>query len=190
MSLFSAIETRRPPGSVIVPPNAWATAWRERPNEAVCIGLRFVPDAELEDARVEAYRRAARLYPDHVTAEAARELFVASFQDALARWIVVRGTCDPNDATQPYELFASAPEAISEAMTDSGLQRIFDAWERMRIESDISLPIATDEDLEKLTTLLTRLPALELLSRPRALRLRRLMQNVLEELETLPSPER
>lgn len=190
MSVFSEIENRRPPGDLVVPPEAWANAWADRPTEEVCVGLRFVPDADLEDARVEAYRRAERLFPKHLQDEKARELFEQSFQDALMRWVIARGTCDPNNVEAHWEGWADAPEdiAVEQALTDVGAQLIFDAWEKMRIASDIALPAATDADLALLPDLLRRLPALSLESRAREQRCRRLLRFVLEELETVEDP--
>lgn len=186
MTTFSEVDHRRPPATIVVPPEAFANTWVDRPEEDVCIGLRFVPDTELEDARLEAYRRANELVPDHEKSAAATEVFVASFQDALVRWVIARGTCDPNDVHKPWALWDAAPEDMArEVLTDLGAQRIFDAWERMRISSDIALPIASDSDIALLVELARRLPALGRASRPRELRCRRLLRFVLEELETV-----
>lgn len=187
MPAFSQVERSRPPSHVIVPPDAFASEWVDRPDEDVCIGLRFVPDAELEDARVEAFRRASTLVPEHHTSPESTEVFIASFQDALMRWIIARGTCDPNNVHKPWYAWAAAPEdiVVEQALTDHGAQLIFDAWERMRIEANIGLPEATDADLRLLPELIARLPALTAASRTRALRLRRLLRFVLEELETV-----
>src|SRR5262249_18315068 len=97
MATFGELEHKRPPGHVVVPPAAWSNTWPDRAEEEGCLGLRFVPDAELEDARVEAFRRAERLFPKHRESAEERALFVVSFQDALMRWVIARGTCDPND---------------------------------------------------------------------------------------------
>lgn len=184
MTRFSEAEAILPPGSVVVGVNAWASTWKQRPGDDVCIGLRFVPDAELEDARIEAFKRASGLYPHHERSPESTELWRLSFYDALIRWIVARGTCDPNDARKPLDLFAAGAEDIVPlALTDHGIQRIFDSWERMRIEADIGIAAATDADIDQLGALLPRLRILEETARSRALRLRRLMRFVLEELE-------
>lgn len=180
-----------PPDTVVVPPEAWASSWEDRPEEDVCLGLRFVADADLEDARVEAYRRADRLFPDHEKSPEATELFVASFQDGLLRWVIARGTCDPNNVAKTWEGWEAAPEdiAVEVALTDVGAQYIFDAWERMRIQANIGLPTATDADLLLLPVLLARLPLVAARSKTQALRLRRLLRFVLEELEEYGAPE-
>ena len=190
MPAFSEVENRRPPGNVVVPPEAFASTWSDRPDEDVCIGLRFVADAELEDARVEAFKRATSLVPDHAKSELGNQTFLASFQDALVRWIIARGTCDPNDVQKSWSAWSAAPEdiVVEQALTDLGAQLIFDAWERMRIAADIGMATATDEDIAILPDLARRLPALRLASVARELRVRRLLRFVLEELESIAPP--
>lgn len=184
MSSFSEVENRRPPGKIVVPPEAWANTWVDRPEEDVAIGLRFVADVDLEDARVEAYRRAKELHPEFESSEPVEAMFIASFQDALVRWIIGRGTCDVNDVHKPWSLWSAAPEDMPRVtLTDVGAQLIFDAWERMRIENDIGTAVASDEDLALLPELLTRLPLIRAKSRTEELRLRRLLRFVLEALE-------
>jgi hypothetical protein len=191
MPAFSEVENLRPPSNVTVPPDAFSSTWTDRPDEPECIGLRFVPDQDLEDARIEAYKRAAGFFPDHEKSPETTELFIASFQDALVRWVIARGTCDPNNVHKPWHAWAAAPEdiVVEQALTDNGAQLIYDAWERMRLASNIGLPVATDEDIALLPELLVRLPAMALESRTRALRLRRLLRFVLEELESVPLPD-
>jgi hypothetical protein len=191
MPVFSQIENRQPPDVVRVPPNAFSSTWSERPGEDVAIGLRFVPDADLEDARVEAYRRAERLFPEHDKSDSANDMFVASFQDALMRWVIARGTCDPNDVTKPWYAWSETTDdiVVEVALTDHGAQLIFDAWERMRIAGNIGLAVASDADLALLPEMLARLPAMGAVSRTRELRVRRLLRFVLEELEAVEVPE-
>lgn len=192
MSSFSAVEKRRPTSEITLPPEAFGELWEDRPKEPVRIGLRFVVDADLEDARIEAFRRAEKLFPKYRDSEEKTILFVASFQDALMRWVIARGTCDPNDVTKAWKGWAAAPEDMSatkEILTDQGAQAIFDAWERMRIAANIGIVEASEGDMALLPTLLKRLPKLEETNRPRAVRLRRLMRFILEELEGIEPEE-
>lgn len=190
MSAFSELETGRPPGNVVVPAGAFASTWDDRPLEEVCMGLRLLADADLEDARVEAFKRASELIPDHDDNAEKTELWIASFQDALMHWIIARGTCDVNDVAKSWEGWEAAPEdMVPTSLTDRGAQHIFDAWERMRIGVDIGTPEASAEDLALLPALIERLPRLEAASRTRACRVRRLMRFALEELESMgPDP--
>lgn len=183
MGKFSDIEAGMPPDHVVVPPEAWSSTWEERPLEDVALGLRFIPDQDLEDARIEAYRRAKALFPDFENDAETRSLFAASFTDGLVRFVIARGTCDPNDVHKPWQGWKAAPEDMAmEVLSDIGGQLIFDRWERMRIAADISLPTATDDDLEALPELLRNLDSLDVLSRARYLRCLRLLRFVLEEL--------
>lgn len=186
MSTFAEVEAHRPPGHVVVPAEAWATSWEERPEEEVCLGLRYIAEQDLEDARIEALRRAEGLFPNHTQSEEHTKLFVLSFQDGLMRFIIGRGTCDPNDVRRAWDLWSAAPEDMAkETLTDVGAQIIFDAWEKMRLETDIGTSPASDEDIALLPALLRRLPELGSLSRSRELRIRRLLRFILEELEGL-----
>ncbi len=190
MSAFSQIELSRPPGDVVVPPEAWASTWTDRPVEPVCVGLRFVAEGDLQDARVEAFRRASRLYPDHEKTARGAELWEQTFKDGLVRWVVARGTCDANDVNSPWEGWQAAPEDMAlEVLSDLGAQLIFDAWERMRVAADIGLVAASDEELLLLPDLVRRLPSLERLSPARALRVRRFLRFAMEELEEVAAPE-
>lgn len=188
MASFSEVETTLPPGNVVVPRDAFASTWIDRPeDEEVCIGLRLIPNTDIEDARIEAARHAAKLFPNHEKSEETTALFVASFNDAMIRWVIARGTCDPNNVHAPWKLWEAAPEDIvKEALTDLGAQLIFDAWERMRLALDIGIAVASDEDIALLADLAKRLPKLRTLSRAREQRCRRLLRFVLEELETVP----
>jgi hypothetical protein len=190
VSAFSQVEKRVPPGNVVVPPSAFADTWEDRPKDDVCMGLRLIPDVDLEDARIEAFKRAENLFPNYRGNEEQTQLFVASFQDTLLRWVIARGTCDPNDVTKAWSGWAAAPEdiAVEQALTDHGAQRIFDEWERMRITANVVIPEASDADLALLPELLKRLPILAAESRTRAIRLRRLLRFVLEELEEVEVP--
>lgn len=105
---------------------------------------------------------------------------------AMMKWIIARGTCDPNNIAAAWEGWSAAPEDMAhEVLTDHGMQLIFDAWERMRIVADVGLVPASDEDLSLLPEMLLRLPRLAEKSRAQALRVRRLLRYALEELETV-----
>jgi hypothetical protein len=184
MSVYSEVETRKPPAFALVSPSAFQENWEERPTDTVAIGLRLIADADIEDARVEAARRAHQLFPNAATDANVAEVWVSCFTDALVRWIVARGTCDANDVTKPWELWRAAPEdQARETLTDLGARFLFDEWEKMRITVDIGIPEATDADIALLSELAGRLKHLP---RDREARARRLLRFVLEELEDAP----
>lgn len=180
MTQFGDIQTRTPPASVVVPPSAFAPDWDGCPGGEVSIGLRPVAVIDLERARTEAATVATQAHPKANEGGVYFDLWAEQYHDALVRWIVARGTCDAGDASLDWEGWAGTPEDTTRfALTAEGARFIFDAWERMRIGGDISVPTATDEDISELVTLLGRVPEL---GRARGLRVRRLLAFCLEEL--------
>jgi hypothetical protein len=184
VSAFSVLQTTRttPPGHVTVPTTAFDDRWDRRPKDAVCMGLRNVAEDDLQTARSEAAKVASRLHPQALSHRdgPSFELWAATYNDALIRWIIARGTCDANDTSRSWEGWRVAPEdMVAIALTTSGAQFIFDAWERMKLSTDITTPEATDEEIAELATKLDGFARLE---RGRAARARRLLRFVLDEL--------
>ena len=176
-------EARMPPDAITVPVAAWSPEWEERPKDDVCLGLRPVPPRDLEDARKAAADAATTLFPRAIEGEPFFSLWADHYHDMLLRSIVARGTCDPNDVTEPWSGWHEDPDDLARMhLTTSGAQLIFDAWERMRLAHDVTTPPATDEDVEEMADLL---PELDRLERGRAMRVRRLLAFVLAELRSL-----
>lgn len=172
-----------PPGSVLVPTKAWSPEWAQRPTDEVCLGLRPVPPRDLEDARKAAADAATALFPRAGEGEPFFSLWADHFHDMLVRSIVARGTCDPNDVTEPWDGWRDDPDDLARInLTTEGAQRIFDAWEQMRIANDVTTPPATDDELAELGRLVGSVDALP---RARAQRLRRLFAFCLEELRSV-----
>lgn len=177
------VAAREPPDAIVVPPQAFSPEWADRPLEDVCLGLRPVPARDLEDARKAAADAAARLYPRATEGEPFFSLFADHYHDMLVRSIVSRGTCDPNDVTQPWDGWRVDPDELARMhLTNEGTQLIFDAWERMRIAHDVTLAPATDDDVESLIDLV---PLIDRLPHGRAMRARRLLGFCLLELQSL-----
>lgn len=191
MSSFSAIETRKPPSFVVVPPNAFADEWSDRPSEKVAIGLRLIPQEDIDAARAQAAERANSMHKDVDLLEGDRfnaQLWLDAYEDALMTWIVARAMCDPNDALSSWEPFRSAPEDMTrQYLTSSGVTFIFDAWEAMRISADPVHPeISVDETSELVELLKTHLPHA---GRIQAARARRLLAFVHRELSSVIPPK-
>lgn len=181
MSSFNALEKRKPPGDVVVTPRVFDDTWDGRPKSAVCLGLRFVSDDDLQAGRQQAAKVANRLHPRATSDSPEALLWADAYHDALLRWIVARGTCDPNDVSRPWDGWRAAPEDIAAiALTSEGAQYIFDAWERMRIATDPTIPAATDEELAVLPA--RAAAKLSSLERAAAVRIRRLVRFCLDEL--------
>jgi hypothetical protein len=187
MSTFGAVseqaEARIPPDAITVPARAFSLDWEERPLGDVCLGLRPLPARDLEDARKAAADAASRLYPRASEGEPFFSLFADHYHDMLLRNIVSRGTCDPNDVTQPWEGWREDPDELARThLTTEGTQLIFDAWERMKLANDVSAKPASDDDVEDL---IDRVTTIDHLPRGRAMRVRRLLAFCLAELRTL-----
>lgn len=161
------------PRTLTLPPSVFASEWKMRPTEPVVVGLRLLPDAEEQTARAEALRIALELHPD---TRDAGDAFVDAYNDALLRWIVARGICDPNDVTAPTQILPMAEDQVRHALTSSGVRYIFDAIERLQLETS---PIYAEASFDEVAELLHRLGAdpdvgsLAGITRKRALRVLR-----------------
>lgn len=187
MTTFGAVrdqvDARIPPEAVTVTPRAFSPEWADRPLDDVCLGLRPVPSRDLEDARKDAADAATRLYPRAPEGDPFFSLWSDHYHDMLLRSIVSRGTCDPNDVTQPWDGWRADPDELARThLTTEGTQLIFDAWERMRIAHDVTAKPADDDDIEDL---IDRVVAIDRLTRGRAMRVRRLLAFCLAELRSL-----
>lgn len=188
MSAFASHQENRPPGSIVIPPNAFADEWEGKPADPVCAGLRLISHQDLQAARAIARERANRGIPDP-DVEDVNEVYAWSdaYNDALLAHIVAMGTCDPNDSKLAWPLISAAPEDIVRMfMTSDGIKLVFDAWEQMRLASDPTQREADDEEVVELAVLLhERCGGLE---RARACRVRRLLAFCLDELQSVPAP--
>lgn len=184
MSTFAAIASKRPPpGNVTVPPSAFDATWERRPKSDVCIGLRFISDDDVQSARSQAAKTAFQLHPRATSGGLEEQPWSDAYEDALMRWIVARGTCDPNDVTVSWDGWREAPEdMVGIALTVDGVRLIFDAWERMRVANDVTIPEATDEEIAQLATVAHE--RLGQIGKAEASRVRRLVRFCLNELES------
>lgn len=184
---FSTIEraSRKPPAMVQVQPVVWAPTWKDAPEEPVMVGLRPLSEADLVFCNGEAVKLAIQFYP-LATDAAAVEARDRAYNEALMRLAVSRGTCDPNDVTQPWEFWGKygGDEVVRDALTTNGLKMLWDALERVTIETSAVEPEATDQDIIEL---LTKAPkALAAMPTWQAARTRRLLHFLLNQcLEAL-----
>lgn len=132
----------RPPKVITVEPNAFASEWETRPLEPVAIGLRIIPDEDLQTARAEAAKFAQGMHDDIGTQEAAD-----CFNDALLRWIIARSTCQPDDVRQPF--FEFAEDTVRVALSTEGVKAISFQLEVFKTEtSPLLKPIDHEEELD------------------------------------------
>lgn len=166
-------ESRKPPAMIQVPPSAWAAEWPENPGEPVMCGLRPLSEADLIFANGEAVKEALLMYPPSM--EGCDDPRNSAYHDAQMRYVVSRGTCDPNDVTKPWEFWGKhgGDGVVQDALTMHGLKMLWDAIERVTIETSPVEPEATDADIQEL---LTKAPdALAAMPQWQAARVRRLL---------------
>ena len=178
---------KKPPATLLIPAWVYADTWYDRPKwsyDPVLVGLRTIADADVQTARSQAAIYALQLHPRAREDEAERGFWSDAFNDALMRWVVARGTCDPNDVRDGCELWREAPEdMVREALRPEGVGFIYDAWERMRIASDPTQRVAgLDELVMAAGTLEENYPALLARDPVRAARVRKLLAFVFDEL--------
>jgi hypothetical protein len=141
MSTFKQIaEQTRPPGkTLMLEPWVFADEWNGKPRDAVCVGLRIMPEGEKSKVRAEAERLADELHPDR------GPNWVDAFNDCLTRQYGALGICSPNDVTRPSEILPLAEDQVRFALTTRGSQFIFEALQRYEIEAS---PIGLEADAD------------------------------------------
>lgn len=174
---------RTPPASMIVQPSTFASTWDSRPVQEELVGLRPLSSDDMTYALGEAYRLAMRDHP-HDSDKSGREI---AYNENIMRLAIARGTCDPNDLTKAWEVWGGSPEdAVHYALTREGTKSLWDAIERVSIETSPVRAQIDDEDLARLARIvkatLARMPA------ARSARARRLFLFLLEECEAFEQP--
>ena len=165
------------PTTVVLHPDDFASTWEKRPNQDVAVGLRLLPNGVDEIAR----REAARLAWEAVPRPEDRDDRYTQYSEEIVRWLVAKATCDPNNVDEPY--FEHAEDTIKEALTSSGIRKVFDAYERLVIETGFTDEPIQDNDIEELARLLAT-GALYQLAPAKQLRSRKLLSFVRSELAT------
>lgn len=193
MGVFAQLADRRtpPPGTVVVPPSAWAMTWDERPREDVVVGIRPLSESDLVFCRTEAMRLVTGWYDDRLVDAAPDGEYerVLAYNDALMRLAVARGTCDPNDAALPWDVWGKhgGDDRVREALTPEGTKMLWDALERTTLSVSPVGAQATDEEIEELSEKAAR--SLAKMPRWQAQRVRRLLRWCLDEcLDALGEP--
>lgn len=173
----SEIAGRRPSLVVRLEPGDFSDRWRNRPTVGIAVGLRFVSDAQEGQAREDAARFAANRYAEIGDSSAA----LAEYNDELMARLVGAALCDPNDLAKDPDDLPFPEDMARSALRSSTIERLFRALERARVEFGAAIPIATDDDVERLAALL-HAGALRLVPEHRASRARRFLAAALADL--------
>lgn len=137
---------KRPGRTIVLEPWVFADDWGGKPATAICVGLRLMSEADKGRARNEAEKIAFELHAR------GGPNWVDAFNDALVRFVVAFGICDPNDVERPSEILPLAEDQVRRALTARGARFIFDAVHRYEVETSALAPEADDADLDELGT--------------------------------------
>lgn len=148
MSAFKDLiaSTGRKPDIVVdFPTNGWADEYEERARDVVVMGLRRLPQREIDTARAEAARHAWQMHPVRDDEDARIECY----NDALIRWAIGRALCRPDDAHLPW-FEGGQEDVVAEAFNVHGLRYIWHHLEFLSAQHSPSVREATDEDVQRL----------------------------------------
>jgi hypothetical protein len=164
-----------PPKVITVDPSAFAHDWPGRPSEPVEVGLRIIPDADLDTARAEAARHAAAMHASDDVENA-----IDCFNDALLRHRIARTTCSPTDVRQPW--LKAAEDMVRVALSSEGVKAISFEIDLFETENSPLYKPATDNEVADLVELLLQDEPFAGMEEARARRNRRLLAVVLEDI--------
>lgn len=177
MSTFAQIldsQSKIPERHVVLNTDAYCSEWTNK--QEVALGLRKIADGDIQTARAEAAKYALMMHDD-------REGQIDCFNDALMRWLIVRGTCDSNDVTLNAPLFEGFEENVKLSLTSNSIRYVWDAIERYHLETSPIFSEATDHDCVVLADLLVNLGAMRGLGPIAQKRVRKLLGFCLSELK-------
>lgn len=157
---------------------SFADDWSSKPAGDFLVGLRKFSDGDAQTARAEAAKYAVMMHDDH-------QGQVEAFNDALMRWVIVRGTCDANDVTQNCPIFEGSEENVRLALTSNAIRYLWDEIERFHVEQSPIVPEATNEEFLVLAELLKNPALLDNLTPGAQKRVRKLLSFCLTEFLSL-----
>jgi hypothetical protein len=175
MPQLSEIEVPKPPpGTLELPPDVWATTYEQRPTEPVTIGIRMLAQYDRQEALKQAVKYTEENGGDEDT-----------FLDAAVRMVVANAVCDPNDAEQPFALMSYPHEHVFLLLTESGARYIFDAYQKVEVETSPRYLEATPDEVGELCDMLAAggLDELDQADRATVLRHLRFAFEILADIE-------
>ena len=133
------------PRTVVLENAELAHTWEGRPAGSICLGIRSVSVIEKDSIIKEALLKAVNF--DDPDPQIDRQ---EVFDTEQVRLFVARSVCDPNDVTRCHPLFPAPDLQIPRCLTPRAINRVFDACERLAVETSPISPEISDEDLELL----------------------------------------
>ena len=144
MKASAVASTKRKPLRVVrLEPDDFATAWQNRPERAIAVGMRLISDTEENVARAAA-----------VEAVEHPAVAVAEYNDALVAGIVAAAICDVNDAQRDPEALPCPRDMIRKYLTSKAIRRLYHDLDALVAEASPASRAATDEELDELADLI------------------------------------
>jgi hypothetical protein len=157
-------------------PKHFVSTWNLRPLQKTVIGLRVPTEKDFEGAAIDARRSvAARTLDDSGQEEA--------FDRAYARILVARGICDPENVSAPHPTVPLPDDQIARAFTPATIRWLFDELDKLHVEQSPGYSEATEEEVARLSVILSMDAPFDGLDPTREARVRRYVNFVLTELE-------
>lgn len=165
------------PKALTLDPKHFVATWNLRPLLPTRIGIRVPPEKDFEGAAIEARRSAAaKTIGDDGQTEA--------FDRAYARILVARGICDPDNVNAPHPTVPLPDDQIARAFTPATIRWLFDEIDKLHVEQSPCYAEATDEEVTRLSSILTLDDRFADLNPQQEARVRRYLDFVLTELES------
>lgn len=162
---------------LVLTPDMFIDTCENRPNEEVAIGLRKIADGDVQIARAEAAKYAIEMHND-------REGQIEAFNDCLMRWMIISGTCDPNDIAHSTSLFEGSEENVKMMLTPQTIRFLWDHIDAFQVESSPLVPAIDDEDIDRVASRLLMGPLPEAMPQADQIRIRKFLGMILRDLET------
>jgi hypothetical protein len=162
------------PATIVLKVNDFAYDWQQRPKEDICCGIRVL-SADAEDSAKDTAKQKA-IESERDTEEELKRQYLIQLDAACLS--------DPNDISACCEPFDMASDQLPVALTSNALLKIYDSYEKLKIETSPLFPEATDDECSQLAgeLLAGGLEDLTAADGVRGARVRRYLRFVLDEL--------
>ncbi len=132
---------KKPVSFVELPPALWADGRPSKPSAPVKVGLRLLPEAELDRCRTIAANHAWREHQN----PADEENRIDCFNSRLIGLLMAEATCHPESTDRRF--FETADVKIFLDLTSDGIRFLWDHYEAFTVSHSPIAPEATDDEL-------------------------------------------
>lgn len=145
----SQVAPRAPTVVERLEPKDFQDTWGNIPSGGVAVGLRRISDAAEGCANREAAVAASKRFAD-VDGPEGQNAAIIEYNNLAMATVVAYSLCDPNDVSKDPPCLKFPLESTRSALTSAAIRRLFDRYDRMRIEHGVLSPEATPEELRAL----------------------------------------